>query len=780
MSYTEEEIASFGSFQSSTIEKPNVQCPEGFTKNSQGRCVKIAKTTSTTPGAVVEKEIASDGDSNSENTSLDSQDPKNYIKAYNQQGLDKVIKAVEEAEETKELPLYTYEQLMFDEKTDKEINIFNKNYKPKTKDIDDIGEFNVEEDVLEKSTAMLSSLVKNNAVIKDELVPKAIVNIYSDLEEEKKKIDSKYDLTNPDELLKAQSEFSNIFQEKMDIELNKSEEYKNIIKTYQDKVADQAGIQTRKLVRTSLGLDDEETQGYVSAFLETATGFLSETIPIAFNNLQNMVEGGNLNQSSRRADKLKDILLNQESDFNKEDKFDQKFINENYDSTTRVEFKALEEIGEDGTIQDAIDYMEKREIKMKADVQTNFDDLAKLEWRQQWERQANIFDEDGLTGIDIATMAGKQIFQLPLAYFTYGMSAALQETAGNYSANLKALAVKEYGLKEGEEPTDEQMMRLMEEGKDDKIISIVSGIASGALEYIGAKKAVTAALFGKSMVGSFLRGEFLLAGKAALQTGAAALESGFYESITETGQSVIGQTGQSIVGNKNYFNFEEILESGGQGFVIGTLFPLAGGAARQGMTEYRTTAAKISAKYGNDSYGELLYKEMEAGVNKRFEEENTEKWQQENPDKKPMGEQERREKILNIGQVRTANNKIPKSMENVEDKQKSIELLIEKKELADKNKDVDPAQFAQEDKNRIKQINLELTLLSGKAGLRKITIEDQKQMTEMVNALDNINAETYDTTEEAQAAWDSVVDKYASQNKINGVDLDSLNEKDRG
>ena len=769
MSYTEEEIAGFGSFQSSTIEKPNVQCPEGFTKNSQGRCVKIVKTPSTTPGAVVEKEIASDGDSSSENTSLD-------LNSKQKNNLDNYINELADVKEVEELPLYTYEQLMFDEKTDKEIDIFNKNYKPKTKDIDDIGEFNVEEDVLEKSTAMLSSLVKNNAVIKDELVPKAIVNIYSDLEEEKKKIDSKYDLTNPDELLKAQSEFSNIFQEKMDIELNKSEEYKNIIKTYQDKVADQAGIQTRKLVRTSLGLDDEETQGYVSVFLETAKGFLSETIPIAFNNLQNMVEGGDFNQSSRRADKLKDILLNQESDFNKEDKFDQKFINENYDSTTQVEFKALEEIGEDGTIQDAIDYMEKREIEMKADVQTNFDDLAKLEWRQQWERQANILDEDGLTGIDIATMAGKQIFQLPLAYFTYGMSAALQETAGNYSANLKALAVKEYGLKEGEEPTDEQMMRLMEEGKDDKIISIVSGIASGALEYIGAKKAVTAALFGKSMVGSFLRGEFLLAGKAALQTSAAALESGFYESITETGQSVIGQTGQSIVGNKNYFNFEEILESGGQGFVIGTLFPLAGGAARQGMNEYRTTAAKISAKYGNDSYGELLYKEMEDGVNKRFKEENTEEWQQKNPDKKPMGEQERREKILNIGQVRNANNKIPKSMENVEDKQKSIELLIEKKELTDKIKDIDPA-FAQEDKNRIKQINLELTLLSGKSGLRKITIEDQKQMTEMVNALDNINAEAYDTTVEAQAAWDQAVDVNASKGLISA--LEGLNEKDR-
>ena len=73
-------------------------------------------------------------------------------------------------------------------------------------------------------------------------------------------------------------------------------------------------------------------------------------------------------------------------------------------------------------------------------------------------------------------------------------------------------------MEEGEEPTDEQMIRLMEEGKDDKIISTITGIAAGALEYIGAKKAITATLFGKQMVGSFLRREWKTTLKSGLQT----------------------------------------------------------------------------------------------------------------------------------------------------------------------------------------------------------------------------------------------------------------------
>ena len=50
-------------------------------------------------------------------------------------------------------------------------------------------------------------------------------------------------------------------------------------------------------------------------------------------------------------------------------------------------------------------------------------------------------------------------------------------------------------------------------------------------------------------------------------------------------------------------------------------------------------------------------------------------------------------------------------------------------------------------------------------------------MTEMVNALDNINAKVYDTTAEAQAAWDTVVDENAAKGLISK--LENLDENDR-
>ena len=145
--------------------------------------------------------------------------------------------------------------------------------------------------------------------------------------------------------------------------------------------------------------------------------FASTDIPIMFNNLQNMVEGEALERSATSINSIKEKIASGQIDPN--EKFTLYFPGQ---------------IGQkDRTVQEALDFMEEGKGKLRANVDMNFKDLEKLEWRQQWAKQAKIFDEDGLTMSDVATMAGKQILQLPLAYFTYGMSAALQETAGKRS-----------------------------------------------------------------------------------------------------------------------------------------------------------------------------------------------------------------------------------------------------------------------------------------------------------------------------------------------------------
>ena len=734
-------------------------CPEGFVKNDRGECVEKVKkngVVETDASATLKQNMAS----NLEAGSLDSIQTR-IGDEINDISLDEIKKNTEKLEE------YTYAQVLLEEESAKDIEKFNKIYRPQVENVEDIADKTVETDIADKAQSMFSYLMNNNKVIKNDLAPVALETIKDSLIVERNKINEKYDLNNSDDLLKAQQEFSVIFNKKMDEELNTMPEYRQIVDVFQREVGEEMQLETRKRYRADLGFEDEETQSILDYTLEKLYQG-GEQIYTGFKGVVSMFEGEAVNINTEKLQSIKDRI--ESGEIKPTDEISETV---NAGRASIVQTKTAEEwIGE------------YTELKEKSEISLNetLNELDKLEWKSQWYAVSEVFDEDGLTLKDVVGMGAQQVLQIPLAAFTYGMSAAIQETGNNYRTNLRALAIKEYNLKDGEEPTRDQILRLIQEGKDDKLVSAISGIASGALEGIGARKTIAATLFGKKAVSSFLHGQIRQGFKNAGRTALTSLEAGFFESITETGQAISSQIGESIVGGKNAFNFEEIIESAGQGAVVGTLFPLAGGAARQTMVEYRATLAKISAKYGNDKYGEALYKEMEDGVNQRYEEENSQEWEDWNNEinpnpKPPMTEQERRDKIIDIGNVRNASNSLPKDMTNVDDKRESIELLVEKQKLIRKNKDVAPELISQEDKNRIKQINLDLTLLSGKAGLRKITIEDQKQMVEMVDALDNINAKAYDTTAEAQAAWDTVVDENASKGLISV--LEGLNEKDR-
>ena len=734
-------------------------CPEGFVKNDKGECIEKVKENGVveTDASVTPKQNMA---SNSEAGSSGSI-PTRIGDEINDISLDEIKKNTEKLEE------YTYAQVLLEEKSAKDIEKFNKIYRPEVENVEDIANKTVETDIADKAQSMFSYLMNNNKVIKNDLAPVALETIKDSLIAERDKINEKYDLNNSEDLLKAQKEFSVIFNKKMDEELNNMPEYVQIVDVFQREVGEEMQLETRKRYRSDLGFEDEETQGMLDY---TQEKFFqgAEQIYTGFKGVVSMFEGEAVNINTEKLQSIKDRI--ESGEIKPTDEISETV---NAGRVSVIQTKTAEEwIGE------------YTELKEKSEISLNetLNELDKLEWKSQWYAVSEVFDEDGLTLKDVVGMGAQQVLQIPLAAFTYGMSAAIQETGNNYRTNLRALAIKEYNLKDGEEPTRDQILRLIREGKDDKLVSTISGLASGALEGIGARKTIAATLFGKKAVSSFLHGQVKQTFKNAGRTGLASAEAGFFESITETGQAISSQIGESIVGGKNAFNFEEIIESAAQGGVVGTLFPLAGGAARQTMVEYRATLAKISAKYGNDKYGEALYKEMEDGVNQRYEEENSQEWQDWNSEinpnpRPPMTEQERRAKILDIGSVRNASNSLPKSMTNVDDKRESINLLVEKNELARKNKDVAPELISQEDKNRTKQINLDLTLLSGKAGLRKITIEDQNQMTEMVNALDNINAKSYDTTAKAKTAWDAAVDENASKDLIST--LENLDESAR-
>ena len=769
--FTSEELNSW----SATPEQDTNVCPPGFSKNSEGNCVEIAKISSTTPGAVVEAGEAPVGDSSLENTSLDSPS-----------STEKILK-----------DMFITQPLIKKQGFDKQIEQFDKTYQRKT-DKFDLSEDDFKEEgeddlvVSDRAEALKIYLIKNNKTIQQDLVPAAMEEIMPDIKIERANIFQKYDLDDPDDALKAQEEFSDYINLKLNENLSKNPEYVTIMKSISQETGKDAFNLFRKRQRSALGMKDTDDP----TFLEQFTNFIKYDIPSSYS--------GDKLASAETAD-----IFDQANDLQKrieEGKLDPNAVWNAAESkkSGRYDYVGRKQRDYEGdaeryiqgisnpTNQDVLDFMRNKEIKSEDFTMNTLEDLEKLEWKKQWANVPELFDDDfNFVGDkkDFFGILGSQVLQIPLAYLTRGLSAAGQEFGGNYPAQLEAIARKEFNVPEGEEVTREQKLRIIKERKDDKAIAVVASLGAGYLEKLGASKAIGSVLFGKKAVASLLRAKTINdlkgVGVNLLSTGASALQTGAYESVTETGQTLISQGLVSRASGKNMFNFKEVLESAGQGFAAGAAFPLGGAAARQSMTEYRNLAAKISAKYGTDEYGEKLYTIMEEGINKEFEKQNSEirdpetgqTWQEANPNVKPMTEKQRREKLIAIGETRAAANRLPTTMENVEDKQKAIELLVKQKALQNKNKNKASELISEQDKRKLSLINLELQILGMKSGNRKITIEDQKQMVEMVNALDNINAKAYESTAEAQAAWDIVVDESASKGLISA--LEGLNEKDR-
>ena len=762
--FTSEELNSW----SQTTEPDVNQCPPGFQKNSEGNCVESVKTSSTTPGAVVETEKAPVGDSNLENTSLDSpSSTENILK-----------------------DMFITQPLIKKQGFDKQIQEFDKTYQRKTDKFDlSEDDFKKEEEddavVSDRAEALQVYLIKNNKTIQQDLVPTAMEEIMPDLKIERENIFKKYDLYDPADALKAQEEFSDYINLKLDENLSKNPEYVTIMQSIGKETGKDAFNLFRKRQRSALGMEDTADP----SFLEQLTNFVKYDLP-----------------SSYAGDKLAAAetatIFDQANDLQKrieEGKLDPEAVWNSAESkkSGRYDYVGREQRDYEGdaeryiqgisnpTNQDVLDFMRNKETKSEDFTMDTLEDLEDLEWKKQWANVPELFDDNyNFVGDkkDFAGILGSQVLQIPLAYLTRGLSAAGQEFGGNYPAQLEAIARKEFDVPEGEKVTREQKLRIIKERKDDKAIAVVASLGAGYLEKIGASKAIGSVLFGKKAVASLLRAKTINdlkgVGKNFLATGATSLQTGAFESVTETGQTLISQGLVSRASGKNMFNFKEVLESASQGFAAGAAFPLGGAAARQSITEYRNLSAKISAKYGNDSYGEKLYTIMEEGINKAFEEQNSDirnpetgkTWQEDNLNMKPMTEQQRRDKLIALGETRAAASKLPTTMENVDDKQKAIELLVEQKALQNKNKDKASELISQEDKRKLGLINLDLQVLGMKSGNRKITIEDQNQMASMVNALGNINAKAYNTTTEAQAAWDNAIDEYASQGLIQGLE----------
>ena len=725
--FTKDEKNLWGNVDEETVDTTvdTFQCDPGYERNSEGNCVKIAKTTSTTPGAVVEEEKALDGVSSSEKRSWES--------------LDSLEKSM-------------YKNIVAKpEKIKQQVLEFDKTYTP-SKDLGfEIGfkdEGEESELVKDKSSKLFSYLIKNNTRLQEELAPEAVQVILPEVKEQRDEIFQKYDLSNADEAVKAQQEFDVYFNEKLEEQLSKSSEYLGIMNDIKETTGQAAASQFRNLQRQALGYEGSEKDigafGNIGENLDQFGRTLNE-------NFQSILSGVKGSANSQNVKNLNEIKARLDSGEIKLTDDVSRVIGEGTRAASMQTKTAEEWLNE---------YTELQEGSEES-LSKTLDYLNKLEWKSQWTKANEFTDEDGMTANDLVGSITQNVLQIPLAMLTYGVSAAMQEGGGGYRANLKAIARKEFDIPEGEEPTNDQLMRIMNENKDKKGLAVMQGLAGGALEYIGVKKSVAALLLGKKAFGSLIRLEGAKALRGGGQTVLAAGQSGFFEAITETGQGIIGQAGETYSGGKNVFDAGELYESALQGLAVGTFLPIAGGAVRQGMLEYRTTVAKISAKYGSDQNSEKFYKEMQDAVMKSDF----------------LTEQEKREKINLIGDARNAHMQLPNNMTNAKDKEEAILALMEIQALNKQYKGVAKELIPEPVKAQINNRKEELTKLAYKNQLIKISKEDTKLMEAFANGIDGLNSETYETTKQAQAAWNLMIDEKAAAGLIES--LDGLNEQDR-
>ena len=711
------------------IEEPIVECPSGFQKNSEGECVEIVKIDD------IESEVSSIKQptkeiSNSKKRSWESLDPMEQALYSTPADTEKMKKQVLEFDKTyvpsKDLPF----EIGFKEKGEES------------------------ELVKDKSSKLYDYLIKNNTQLQEKFIPETIQIILPEVKIERDKIFKKYDLSTTNGAIKAQEEFETYFNKKLEGELSKSSEYLSIMNDIKNTTGQAAVSQFRGLQRQALGYKPgEKDLGAFANIGENLTQFFSN-INQSFQNTLSAVKG---EANTKVKDKLQTIQKRLESG---EIKLGDDVTQVMGEGTRNATIQTK-------TAQEWVDEYTNVVQNTEESLNKTLDYINKLEWKSQWRKANEFLDEDGMTPNDLVGAITQNVLQIPLAMLTYGVSAAIQEGGAGYRANLKAIARKEFDIPEGEEPTNDQLIRIMNERKDQVALATLQGIAGGALEYIGVKKSVAALLLGRKAFGSLIRGvmgnkgEFLKAGKGLVQTGLSAGQAGFFESITETGQSIIGQAGETYVGDKNVFNTKEIGESALQGLAVGFALPIGAAAVRQGRLEYRTTVAKISAKYGSDRNSEVFFKQMEDVI-------NAADW---------MTQEEKRERLNEIGDARNAHNSLPKGMTNTKDKEEAILALMEIQALQKQYKGVAKELIPAAVKAQLLKRKLELTQLAFRNDLIKVSKEDTALMEAFANSVDGLNSKTYETTKEAQAAWNLMVDEKAAAGLIE--ELEGLNEKDR-
>ena len=370
-----------------------------------------------------------------------------------------------------------------------------------------------------------------------------------------------------------------------------------------------------------------------------------------------------------------------------------------------------------GTVKEKLAWLEKERKKAMESIVFDLGEAGELDKYKSLFNAADL--RDGIQFDDMVMLLGDSLPQMAIAATGTAASAAtgnpmfaalgfMSMFTTEYGANYIG-AIEQGLINDGLEVTDENIIAALEEGKYANQATSVAGAAiSAGLEQIGglkvAKRTLKALNLGENIVkgsASLFRGEIK---KIVKQGGRQAFEnvkSGLGEALTEVGQTVASQVtlGSQLDGAGKYLNFEEIKESAIAGGALGFVLPFGGNVMAQSRIELRNSARTVATRFDFGKYGNQLkavngfFKKAETNLKDKFE-------------LNEITEEEYQEELEALNLARTTGFKLPKNLSETS-REKAFDLLLEKQKIQNDIEGVAPEMVTSQ-KDRIKAIDVEL------------------------------------------------------------------------
>ena len=370
-----------------------------------------------------------------------------------------------------------------------------------------------------------------------------------------------------------------------------------------------------------------------------------------------------------------------------------------------------------GTVEEKLAWLKKEQKKAMDSIVFDLEEAGEVDKYVSLFNAADL--KDGISFDDMTMLLGESLPQMTAAIA--GTTATTLTGNPMFAAlGFMSMFTTEYGanyigaieqglINDKIEVTDENIIKALEEGKYANQATAVAGAAiSAGLEQVGglkvAKRTLKALNLGENIVkgsASLYRGEIK---KIIKQGGRQAFEnvkSGLGEALTEVGQTVASQVtlGSQLDGAGKYLNFEEIKESAIAGGALGFVLPFGGNVMAQSRIELRNAARTVATRFDFGKYGNQLkavngfFKKAETNLKDKLE-------------LNEITEEEYQEELEALNLARTTGFKLPKNLSETS-REKAFDLLIEKQKIQNDIEGIAPEMVGSQ-KDRIKAIDVEL------------------------------------------------------------------------